>query len=79
MDEQPDYIFTQDDPRAGTEAISAWWVERWLSRRIESDDVLDEVARHTLVRDGRYPMHGACVWPPASEEVQQMLFDDLAY
>ena len=79
MDEQPDYIFTQDDPRAGTEAISAWWVERWLSRRIESDDVLDEVARHTLVRDGRYPMHGACVRPPASEEVQQMLFDDLAY
>ena len=79
MDGEPDYIFTQDNPRAGSEAISAWWVERWLSRRIESDDVLGEVARHTLVRDGRYPMHGACVRPPATDDVQPMLFDDLAY
>jgi hypothetical protein len=79
MDEAPDYIFTLDDSRAGTEAISAWWMERWLSHRIESDDVLDEVARHTSVRDGRYVLHGACVRPPAAEEVQPTLFGDLVY
>ncbi len=77
MDEAPDYIFAVGDPRAGTEAISEWWMERWLSRRIESDDVLDAVARHTTVRDGRYLLHGACVRPPEPEEVQPTLFDDL--
>lgn len=79
MDEAPDYIFSLSDPSAGTQAISGWWMERWLARRIDSDDVLDEVARHTAVRDGRYLLHGACVRPPAAEEVQPTFFDDLAY
>lgn len=79
MDQAPDYIFAPGDPRAGTEAISEWWMERWLCRRIESDDVLDEVGRHATVRDGRYLLHGACVRPAPTEEVQPMLFDDLAY
>jgi hypothetical protein len=39
MDEAPDYISALDDPREGTEAISAWWMERWFSPRIESDTV----------------------------------------
>ncbi len=77
MDKTPDYIFTLEDPKASTEAISAWWIERWLSRRIESDNVLDEVARHTSVRDGRYLMHGACVRLPEAESAQSTLFDDL--
>jgi hypothetical protein len=77
MDNKPDYIFTQDAPRSCTEAISAWWMERWLSHRIESNSVLEDVARHTSVRDGRYLLHGACVRPPASEEAQHTLFDDL--
>lgn len=79
MDLAPDYICRLDDPREGTEAISTWWMERWLSSRIESDDVLDEVARHTSVRDGRYLLHGACVRPPAVEDVQPTLFGDLEY
>jgi len=79
MDESPDYLFALDDPKAGTEAIAAWWMERWLSRRIESDEVLDDVGRHTAVRDGRYLLHGACVRPPSAEEVPPMLFDDLVY
>jgi len=79
MDLAPDYICRLDDPREGTEAISTWWMERWLSSRIESDDVLDEVARHTFVRDGRYLLHGACVRPPAFEDIQPTLFGDLEY
>lgn len=79
MDEAPDYIFALAHPRAGTEAISAWWMDRWLSHRIESDEVLNEVERHTNVRDGKYLLHNACVRLPATEEVQPMLFDDLAY
>lgn len=79
MDDKPDYIFTQDDPKASTEAISTWWMKRWLSHRIESDDVLEEVARHTSIWDGRYLLHGACVRLPVTEEFQSTLFDDLAY
>lgn len=79
MDEAPDYIFSLHDPSAGTRAISAWWMERWLARRIDSDDVLDEVARHTAVRDGQYLLHGACVRLPAPEEAQSTPFDDLVY
>lgn len=76
MDEAPDYIFPLSDPSAGTQAISAWWMERWLARRIESDDVLASVERHTLVRPIR---HGARVALPPTEDEQPQLFSDLAF
>src|SRR5690606_7677194 len=79
MVEALDYIFERCDPSSATEANATGWMERWLSRRIESDDVLDEVSRHTAVRDGRYLLHGACVRPLGDDEVQPTLFDDLAY
>lgn len=77
MDASPDYIFSVDDPKAGTAAISKWWIERWLSSRLESDEVLAQVERHANVRDGRYLLHGACVRPPSVEELQPALFDDI--
>jgi len=77
MDASPDYIFAPGDPKAGTAAISTWWVDRWLSPRIESDEVLAQVERHATVRDGRYLMHGACVRLPSIEEMQPALFDDI--
>jgi hypothetical protein len=77
MDASPDYIFSVDEPKAGTAAISTWWMDRWLSPRIESDEVLAQVERHTTVRDGRYLLHGACVPPPPVEELQARLFDDI--
>ena len=58
LDAAPDYRLSQAEPRRGTEAIGAWWTERWLSRRVERPDVLARVAAETLV----YPVqHGARV------------------
>lgn len=74
MDDAPDYICDLAEPARGTEEISRWWTERWLSRRIESDDVLSQVAQHTLVRPIR---HGARVTVPRIEDVQGWLFDDI--
>jgi hypothetical protein len=59
----PNYLVPLRDGRASTARIAAWWKERWLCPRIASDEVLDEVARHTLVRPVR---HGARVRLPAS-------------
>jgi hypothetical protein len=78
MEASPDYLFSVDDPKARTKAIATWWMDRWLSPRIESDDVLAQVERHATVRDGKYLLHGACVRPPAVEE-HPGLFDDINF
>jgi hypothetical protein len=55
---QPDYIIGASDGPDATAAIGKWWRERWLRHRITSDEVLEEVARHTRV----HPVtHGARV------------------
>lgn len=61
LDNTPDYLFAYSGAK-GTDAISEWWRERWLSGRIEQDSVLEEVEAHTLVRPVR---HGARVELPA--------------
>jgi hypothetical protein len=72
LDPSPSYLLAPDGGATVTVAIGAWWRERWLRNRIDSDDVLSEVARHTLVRPIR---HGARVTMPQSAE-QQILFSD---
>lgn len=80
MDDEPDYLFDISMPKKSTELISRWWVERWLSKRIESDDVLERVAHHTLIRNlGHGIRHGARVQLPLVENDQVSLFDDLLY
>lgn len=76
MDDEPEYIFDMGSPRRGTAEIARWWTERWLSKRIESDDVLARVAEHTLVRPVR---HGARVVLPRLDDGQTSLFDDLIF
>ena len=61
LEDTPDYLFSLSGAEA-TATISEWWRERWLSRRIEQDPVLEEVEAHTLVRPVR---HGARVELPA--------------
>ena len=50
--------------------------ERWLRKRIESDDVLARVEQHTLVRPIR---HGARVVLPRIDDGRTTLFDELGY
>ncbi len=73
MDEKPDYLFTVRGADA-TAAITQWWRERWLAKRIEREDVLGAVALHTLVHPIR---HGARVQLPAEHPTTTPLFDDL--
>lgn len=55
---QPEYIVSPKQGARATAAIGAWWRERWLRNRIGSDEVLEEVERHTRV----HPItHGARV------------------
>jgi hypothetical protein len=76
IDSEPEYIFDMSAPSKGTEEIGRWWAERWLSKRIESDEVLGRVEGHTLVRPMR---HGARVVLPSVDDGQGSLFEDLSY
>lgn len=73
QDSTPEYI-AESSGEPATNAIAAWWRERWLLRRIESDDVLDSVASHTLVHPIR---HGARASLPPEDSDQGSLFSDL--
>ena len=58
FDRKPRYLVSPRSPAAQSSAIALWWTERWLSGRIDSDEVLWEVAAHTTT----YPVkHGARV------------------
>ncbi len=65
LDRRPDYLVPMENGPAATQRIANWWRERWLSARINSDEVLDELCRHTLVRPIR---HGARVALPPTEQ-----------
>jgi hypothetical protein len=73
MERKPSYLVPVDVGAAGTAKIAKWWRTRWLRNRIESDEVLSEVSRHTLIRPIR---HGARVVIPAPAD-QPFLFSDL--
>ena len=61
LDESPDYFFDQNSEMEATQAIGDWWMDRWLSMRVQKDWVLERVEKHTLIR----PItHGARVKPP---------------
>lgn len=69
---RPDYVVPVSDGASATAAIGAWWRERWLRNRIASDEVLDEVARHTRV----HPItHGARVPLLNASNQQRMIAD----
>ena len=74
LEDKPDYLFSNSGAKA-TASISEWWRERWLSRRIDQDRVLEEVESHTLVRPVR---HGARVELPAEGVDLVSFFDEPA-
>ncbi len=69
LETRPQYIIPQSDPRTKTRMIGSYWIHRWLSRRIEQDSVLSQVASNCLA----YPIrHGAQV-KIREEEIPEML------
>lgn len=75
IDQAPEYFVPLREPAKSTERIVAWWSQRWLSRRIQRDDVLVDLATHRTT----YPVHhGARVRLPADPSSQPSLFDDIA-
>jgi Druantia protein DruA len=54
----PSYLFSRVQTQESTGRLADWWRARWLRQRILSDAVLEEVAKHTLVRP---VCHGARV------------------
>jgi hypothetical protein len=69
-DKQPDYAFPAK-PANDVDRIAGWWMQRWLAHRIQSADVLAEVARH---HSDRPVSHGARVALPALDEREPTLF-----
>jgi hypothetical protein len=69
-DDQPDYVFPADTGE-DVDRVSGWWMQRWLAHRIQSADVLAEVARH---RTDRPVSHGARVALPKLDEREDALF-----
>lgn len=73
FDHSANYFLGLENAKEMTERIAGFWTHRWLSRRIENDRVLEEVAQHRLT----YPIrHGARVPMPTREE-QLGLFEDI--
>ncbi|HWO23570.1 MAG TPA: Druantia anti-phage system protein DruA [Kofleriaceae bacterium] len=68
LDEKPDHLIPKKAWPDASKAIAAWWRKRWLASRIQSDDVIADVARHTLV----HPIvHGARVALPTDDDSQR--------
>ena len=58
IQERPRYLIGQKDPSAQTAILAHYWVRRWLRNRIDNDDVIQALSRHTL----SFPIeHGAIV------------------
>lgn len=53
IDARPRYVFRRS-LRNDVGRIALWWTERWLSKRAQSDDVLEKVALNTLTRPVRH-------------------------
>jgi len=70
---RPKYLVPDNEGAAATAAIGAWWRERWLRNRVTSDEVLNEVERHTSIRPithgARVPHQRAALQTPAYSDL----------
>lgn len=65
-EKRPKYILAGSKPDEVSRRIVDYWLERWVARRIERDDVLRRIAGHALISPIE---HGArVVLPPVYEE-----------
>lgn len=69
--QRPKYFIPQVKPKLRTELIGNYWIKRWLLNRIKSEEVLNQIAAHTV----SYPVtHGARV-PLVLDDKAPTLFD----
>jgi hypothetical protein len=61
MTSTPRYFAPVRDVEQASVGIAAWWIERWLSHRVDSDEVLQRAGQHDLTHPVR---HGARVTLP---------------
>jgi hypothetical protein len=48
FDKRPKFIIPQDNPQESTDLIVKYWYKRWLVNRINSIEVIQEIAKNTL-------------------------------
>jgi hypothetical protein len=65
MDARPQYVF-QRSIRGDVERIALWWMERWLASRVESEEVLAQVAINSTTRPVRHAAR--VVLPPTDPD-----------
>lgn len=58
MTRTPRYLAPIREVEAASAGIAAWWIERWLSNRVDSEEVLQRVSENDLTHPVR---HGARV------------------
>jgi hypothetical protein len=73
LSNRPKYYLPQKNSKEITKYLSQYWLKRWLVKRIERSEVIQEVKKHRLI----YPIeHGARVRLPEIEE--EGLFSSLS-
>jgi hypothetical protein len=71
---RPDYLLPRKHPEEVTKAIARFWRTRWLVKRIQRTDTLEEAAKHSL----KHPIQhgGRVILPPLEED--RLLFKTAA-
>lgn len=69
LEDRPDFLLPVSDGPLATAKIGSWWRQRWLRNRILSDEVLAEVAVHSLVRPIRHGARVVLKTPPPQKEL----------
>lgn len=67
IDDAPRYFWNQPDTNETTRAIGRWWLDRWVTSRLEGrPEIIDRIASHNF----NWPVrHGArVVLPPLGDE-----------
>lgn len=73
VDDIPAYYLPLKNPKEATEKIAAWWTSRWLLKRIERKEVLEDLEKHRQT----YPVkHGARVPLGSRPDITLSLFDN---
>jgi hypothetical protein len=72
MAKRPKYYLPRRNGKVTSGKIAAWWLKRWVDKRIVREDVLKRISEHSLVHPIR---HGGRVELPRADIEQELLFE----